>query len=83
MNATEETRVGESLREISHRVKATREFVTESVRGGRSLYGIEQGVLRRGLELGRPLLETGIQLQGNGDVNATYTTSNNRELNEA
>ena len=75
MNVTEETFVGKTLREISDRVKAALDFVTESVGGGKSLYEIEQGVLGRVLELGRQLLETGIQLQGNGDVGATYTTS--------
>ena len=57
MDVTEESIVGKTLREISDRVKAALEFVTESVGGGKSLYEIEQGVLGQVLELGRQLFD--------------------------
>jgi hypothetical protein len=80
VNVTEETTVGKALHELMDRIKAAVEFVTKSAGEGTSLYEVEQGVLGQVLGIGHKLLETAIQLQGNGDLGATCTTSDNRVL---
>lgn len=80
MNVTKNLLADKSLRQIVEQAEALRRFVVAAVEAGNSLHEIERGVLEQVLVMGRHAIDATLRLQGDGDLGATHTTADGREL---
>lgn len=79
-SVTKDSIADKSFRKIVEQAESLRPFVVESVESGKSLYEIERSVLDQVLAIGRHVIDATFLVQREGDLGATHTTVDGREL---